>query len=459
MKITGIDIGEYRQFKNIKFDFTYPKGHPKEGKPLEKVCFIGQSGTGKTTLLNVIEEYFKTIDFGLNTKKFIADKVERKNQRHRDDTGVAFYNYIQDIRISAVLNDNVIVFDRLGNSRASERGGAALDLASSLDSTYNNQENSKFCLYIRESISREADAFLFDQKDHPQTFSDFIKTDTQVEIEKNARESRISQAGQKKVVSLGDMQSISIWQYLLREINEYDETTVARIKNLVQNTPKNKFQEELQKWLEADPRHELAEKCLNPILNKLFLELDTNAGDIPITLRTIGGVKIDSSYLSTGTRQMLATAIPLYKFDTTNTVILFDEPERSLFPDVLRILIGYYVSLAPEAQFFFATHSPIIASAFEPYERFILYFNEHGEVKCKNGIAPIGDDSNDLLHKDFNISPIVPDEGVEAYQNYLDLVTKIRNETEIGRKMELIAERSEIGNKYNFPATNSDETN
>ncbi|WP_155297360.1 hypothetical protein [Spirosoma aerolatum] len=50
MKITGIDIGEYHQFKNIKFDFTYPADHPKAGQPLEKVCFIGQSGTGKTTL-------------------------------------------------------------------------------------------------------------------------------------------------------------------------------------------------------------------------------------------------------------------------------------------------------------------------------------------------------------------------------------------------------------------------
>jgi hypothetical protein len=215
----------------------------------------------------------------------------------------------------------------------------------------------------------------------------------------------------------------------------------------------------LQKWLEADPRHELAEKCLNPILNKLFLELDTNAGDIPITLRTTGGVKIDSSYLSTGTRQMLATAIPLYKFDTKDTVILFDEPERSLFPDIQRIIIDYYTSLAPEAQFFFATHSPIIASAFEPCERFILYFDENGEVKFHNGVAPEGDDPNDVLRQDFGMKPLMLDKGVEEYQRYLDLSTKILNETNIDRRMELIAERSIIGNKYNFSMTNSNETN
>ena len=64
MKITGINIGEYRQFKNINFDFTYPADYhdeTKRGKPLDKVCFIGQSGTGKTTLLNVIWDFIENL--------------------------------------------------------------------------------------------------------------------------------------------------------------------------------------------------------------------------------------------------------------------------------------------------------------------------------------------------------------------------------------------------------------
>jgi len=44
----------YNKFKNLTIDFTYPKGHKKEGQPLDKVCFLGQSGTGKTSLQNVI---------------------------------------------------------------------------------------------------------------------------------------------------------------------------------------------------------------------------------------------------------------------------------------------------------------------------------------------------------------------------------------------------------------------
>ena len=69
MKITGIEIGEYRQFKNIKFDFAYPADHEKAGQPLEKVCFIGQSGTGKTTLLNIVFDFFQVVSAGAHIIK------------------------------------------------------------------------------------------------------------------------------------------------------------------------------------------------------------------------------------------------------------------------------------------------------------------------------------------------------------------------------------------------------
>ena len=47
MKICSLNIVNYKQFKDLKLDLTYPLGHKKEGKPLDKICIIGQSGTGK----------------------------------------------------------------------------------------------------------------------------------------------------------------------------------------------------------------------------------------------------------------------------------------------------------------------------------------------------------------------------------------------------------------------------
>ena len=62
MKITKIELNDFHQFKNLTIDLTYPKGHSKEGEPLDKVCIIGQSGTGKTTLLKLIGGHTFTIN-------------------------------------------------------------------------------------------------------------------------------------------------------------------------------------------------------------------------------------------------------------------------------------------------------------------------------------------------------------------------------------------------------------
>src|ERR1700722_319200 len=57
IKICKIIIKGYDQFKDIELDFT----DPKTGEPLEKICFIGRNGTGKSKLLKVIDSLLKTV--------------------------------------------------------------------------------------------------------------------------------------------------------------------------------------------------------------------------------------------------------------------------------------------------------------------------------------------------------------------------------------------------------------
>ncbi len=446
MKITGIDIGEYRQFKNIKFDFTYPEGHPKAGQPLEKVCFIGQSGTGKTTLLNVIW------DFANNINETIRFELNSKSDE--SFIGEISWNSVFDIKYSFTVKGNKLYFDRNYGLDKSDRK-FLFDWFSKMSPI--QQDNlidiEKLCIFIKDSISREADAFLADQRESPQTFNDIFKTKSQIEENKADFQDRINEAGAKKVISLGDMASLSTWQYLLREIISYDGDTPRFMVNLGQKArgATSETLKDLEDWLAKNPRIELEKECLRPLLDKLFLEVDLVGEDGAfLALQTKKGTKIPNNTLSTGTRQLLATAIPIYKFDTKDTVILFDEPERSLFPDIQRELVKYYTGLAPEAQFFFATHSPIIAAAFEPEERFILYFDENGEVKFRNGVAPIGDDPNDVLRQDFWMNPLMHEEGLAAYREYLNLATRIRNENDEDKKNLLIIKRLELGNLYNF---------
>ncbi len=77
MKITKLHIEKYKHLENLVFDFTYQSGD-KKGQPLEKICFIGQSATGKTNILNLITDEINSIyniifnhnvfDYGNNVK-------------------------------------------------------------------------------------------------------------------------------------------------------------------------------------------------------------------------------------------------------------------------------------------------------------------------------------------------------------------------------------------------------
>src|SRR6187402_1563914 len=66
MKITKVVLKDFHQFKDTTIDLTYPKGHPKAGEPLDKVCIIGQSGTGKTTLLKILGGHIFTLTILFN---------------------------------------------------------------------------------------------------------------------------------------------------------------------------------------------------------------------------------------------------------------------------------------------------------------------------------------------------------------------------------------------------------
>jgi hypothetical protein len=180
------------------------------------------------------------------------------------------------------------------------------------------------------------------------------------------------------------------------------------------------------------------------------LEIDLVNTEYPIPFKSKNKDEIvPVSGLSTGTKGLLLTMFPLNELDTKDSIILLDEPERSLFPDMQIDLISIYQKMAPDAQFMVATHSPFIAAAFEPEERFILYFNESGKVAVRRGESPIGDDPNDILRNDFKVN-YYNDFGKKAYKEYLELKRKVSLETQPERKKEMIVELAKLGDKHNF---------
>ncbi|MCZ8285880.1 MAG: AAA family ATPase, partial [Bacteroidia bacterium] len=219
-----------------------------------------------------------------------------------------------------------------------------------------------------------------------------------------------------------------------------------------------------EKFNELHPEYlrEIASKW-NIILEDAGLYFDYENASIPTQLsesiityfKTIKDKKvIEYHLLSSGIKHLLFRIGYLnslfYRRNVNSAIILIDEPETSLFPDLLLKIVDNYINIFPQGQYYFATHSPIIASQFEPDERVILELDDDFKTICKRGLSPSGDDPNDILVSDFGLTNLLGKEGRKAFDRFLELKTLISRETDDEVKEDLINEFMSIGNKYKF---------
>lgn len=308
MKVKSLSIKDFNQFKDFELDLTYPAGHPKAGLPLDKVCIIGQSGTGKTSLLNKL-----------------ATKPQTYHPPTNSDVArpLGFINFEDtNLGISAKLYDNGYIGENF------------------LKLTY------------QPPIMIEADV------------------------------------GSK---DLG--RNLGYWNDIIKEIVTFREQEIQKKLEIAEliTTNQERLQEELANFNEwqknmPNPLKDLADNFLDKILYKFNLRVRQSLDfkrteDIEtIKIETLEGKEVPNNLLSTGTKQVILTTLPLYAQKPQGKIILFDEPERSLYPDIQTLIVDFYIQLTTNCQFFFATHSPLIASCFEPWEIVELKFRPDGTV-------------------------------------------------------------------------------
>lgn len=427
MNISKLNIDSYKHLQNINFDFTYPKGHPKAGEPLNKICIIGQSATGKTSILELIKNSISN----LNELQINEENSLVKNAILEFDGQLELLLNTYDILITTT---NITIDDIL--FKYNPKSDSLL--------TKLINDNIKLLYLSTELISNEA-IDVFNQ--NPLTFFNKIISDKFHEIKRKFADANY-------IYQLGQEINTELWFSLLHKILDYRKRFTQMASELINKGAigdLTKLNKEYNKWSEnnENPLVSFA-NYFNPILKKLNLEVDLINTEYSIPIKSgYNEETIPISNLSTGTKGLLLSMFPLYELDTTDSIILVDEPERSLFPDMQIDLISHYQNLAPNAQLIVATHSPFIAAAFEPEERFILYFDNDGKVAVRKGESPIGDDPNDILTNDFNVD-YYNDFGKKAYKDYLDLKRKVTFETEPNKKKELVIELAELGDKYNF---------
>jgi hypothetical protein len=431
MKLRKIHIDSHFHLENISFDFLYPEGHPKAGEPLEKICIIGQSATGKTKILELIKKSILKLDsLEVVEDEFLFPSFSDQNEEFTLKGTIGF---IHDNEILAITNDGVLKGSKLfKNSRGG--GGTIVKLINS---------GVKLLYLSSDIISKEA-INIFNQ--NPANISvnqESKKTDTFYKFYKESYIYQFSQNIDEKA-----------WYSLLSDILEYRKKFTQMASELINKGAIGdirKLNKEFEKWSlqNENPLNKFA-NYFNPLLQRLNLEVDIVNTEFSIPIKSkVNDEIVPISGLSTGTKGLLLSMFPLYQLDTNDAIILIDEPERSLFPDMQIDLIENYQKIAPNAQIIVATHSPFIAASFQPEERFILYYDENGKVAVRRGESPIGDDPNDILKSDFNVN-YYNKFGQDAYKRYVALKGQMAKETDSQKKKKLLKEVTQLGDEYKF---------
>ncbi len=375
MKISRIKLKNYYQFADLDIDLTYPKGHAKAGAPLDKVCFLGHSGTGKTTLLRLIK-WFISLNRDIG-KDMVLPMPPVPRSIEMD-----FRFFDLQYRM---FNQKVNPYQHLGFESTTE---IVTETFFPKLEDYYQQVNPVLINFPTE--------LLWGKNPPPTESKNPIDELQKIKlIEKGA-----GFFGNPSIIDFAIEDVTKHWEYILETIRSHRtqellikkkmaDTALQKGNSASQKKEMKKQTDEYNNWLAQNPSplDNLCDECLDPLLFHMGLKVkrDIDESSIQnlgfISLQTINGQDVPIDFWSTGTRQFLQTVIPLFQLKPKNAVILVDEPERSLYPDIQSRIIDTYVKIAPGSQFFFATHSPIITSAFEPWEIVELKFEkQHNHV-------------------------------------------------------------------------------
>ena len=137
---------------------------------------------------------------------------------------------------------------------------------------------------------------------------------------------------------------------------------------------------------------EITNKVINEI-NGIFdiLELDVKLKGFSKDEKTMpifensAGEEFDINDLSSGEKQLFLRTLSMKMLEPNNSIILIDEPELSLHPKWQQRIIEVYKKIGENNQIIVATHSPHILGSVSNENIFILYKNENGKIEAKTG--------------------------------------------------------------------------
>ena len=261
MKISKLRLGSYLHFKKgLQIDLTYPAGHAKAGQPLDKICFLGQSGTGKTSLLNII-------------KYFVCDDELQASHLGLDNVAIAAGDVEVFYKAGSSYHSKIAVGDRqfrhfdspddpmrreIDNLR--EFKGA---LAFNFSPCIPRLINFPFCVVAPEDLG--------------------VKKGPVQELNEESGE-LVDDPDIRKAVWDFEPESIRIvWTIVLRRVAHYLKAYRAKMADYFEDLKEEpstaeKLMNEFKNWERDNPNplQKLADECLTPILAHFDLEVETD---------------------------------------------------------------------------------------------------------------------------------------------------------------------------------------
>ena len=447
LKITQLRLKGIRQLKNICIDFT----NPDTNEPIDKICFIGSNGTGKTTLLKILSQFLKAERVNIPNNALIGFGV--KNERSEE------YFYVE-------IGD----YDRIGRKRfLFEKSVENYGLWNEIWTTdYGEKFGLIQALLKLPFIDIEEDEIhkMFFQKDSHDLVI-YASPDGSSQLQGNLPNTSLNNALKltKEFPVYHEFSHSDVsnfWDVIIYQIKQRESAFFGFLKS--EEVRKIPVEDAQKKFDIENPEilRELAD-LWNIILAPTGLKFDIETAKVPVQLTDNlqayiisknSGEIVQYNQLSTGIRNFIFRFGHIFSLYFSRKVeqgfLLVDEPELSLFPDLLFDIIERYESIIDNTQFFVATHSPIVAAQFQASERFILEFDDSGYIQVRQGVSPEGDDPNDLLVNDFTVRSLYGKVGQEQWRRVLELRKLIKKAEEPDLKTELLDEYMQIVNDYNF---------
>ena len=326
MKIEKVHIKNVKGIKDLELSFK------KDDKILDLIVLAGVNGSGKTTILEAIKDFFnnKNINFGdieksnVNLKIFFED-FEKKQIEEAEKSSIDNYEH------------------------------KLQDFFSALQSyEYNRKNNGEYYSYLIAKFFENPPKIIYvpaeNKFEEIQTYSTTLSKEYEFINTINSN--------------------------VIRDIPSY----IATRRNYLAT-----IEEDLT-------MKEITNKVINEI-NGIFgiLELDVKLKGFSKDEKTMpifknsAGDEFNINYLSSGEKQLFLRTLSIKMLEPKNSIILIDEPELSLHPKWQQRIIEVYKKIGENNQIIVATHSPHILGSVSNENIFILYRNENGKIEAKTG--------------------------------------------------------------------------